>query len=355
MVFGPTISAPIHWLALLFGRLFGRVQQKTPKKVEKRPKKRFFKLPRSLKITKPGKIYIVTLFLIGLAAINTGTNLLYMIVGMLLSLIIISGLLSESTLKQLTVSRSLPPHAFKDSPTPVRITVENTKQYFSSFSFTIKEDSKTEVTDLGGYVLKLEAGKEAKVIKRYIFSRRGLNKLTGINIKTAFPFGLFIKGRPLKIPGEILVYPAIEKLNEAQVLIEGDSQHGASTRKKGHGAEIYSLREHIAGDDARHIDWKATAREQRTLQREFETEIEKKVLILFDNLGEGGEVFEASVTEAATLANHLIERGYLVGLNTLTGKVAPEAGHAGLHSVLSTLALIEPAGPGEPQVRLLSI
>src|SRR5262245_58861650 len=67
--------------------------------------------PRKLKFTREGKYYLGITLGVGLAAINTGNNLLYLLLGMLLSLIVVSGVLSELSLRQLTVVRRLPPRA----------------------------------------------------------------------------------------------------------------------------------------------------------------------------------------------------------------------------------------------------
>jgi hypothetical protein len=61
--------------------------------------------PRRLKLTREGKYFIFITFGVGVAAINTGNNLLYLLLGMLLSLIIVSGVLSELSLRHLTVAR----------------------------------------------------------------------------------------------------------------------------------------------------------------------------------------------------------------------------------------------------------
>ena len=45
--------------------------------------------------------------LVGFGAINTGNNLLYLLLGMMLALILLSGVLSETTLRKLRVRRRL--------------------------------------------------------------------------------------------------------------------------------------------------------------------------------------------------------------------------------------------------------
>ena len=64
---------------------------------------RFLTPPRKLKVTREGKYYLGITLGVGFAAINTGNNLLYLLLGMLLSLMLVSVVLSELSLRRLTV------------------------------------------------------------------------------------------------------------------------------------------------------------------------------------------------------------------------------------------------------------
>src|SRR6185436_19935940 len=54
---------------------------------------RRFRPPRKLKFTREGKYFLGITLGVGFAAINTGNNLLYLLLGMLLSLIVLSGVM----------------------------------------------------------------------------------------------------------------------------------------------------------------------------------------------------------------------------------------------------------------------
>ena len=82
---------------------------------------------RQLRFTQEGRYLVLISLGIGFAAINTGNNLLYLMLGMLLSIIIVSGILSEHTLRKLVVRRVLPETAFAGRPFLVGVIVENQK------------------------------------------------------------------------------------------------------------------------------------------------------------------------------------------------------------------------------------
>src|SRR3990172_1988785 len=66
------------------------------------PRRRQPRFARSVKVTSVGIRYLLLCLAVGLAAVNTGNNLLYLLFAMMLSLILVSGILSERTLRSLS-------------------------------------------------------------------------------------------------------------------------------------------------------------------------------------------------------------------------------------------------------------
>jgi uncharacterized protein (DUF58 family) len=354
MIIRPAISAPLPWLTVFAGRFFGKAPSAPP--APPTEKRQFLKLPRTLSFTKEGWRLVVLVLLIGIAAINTGNNLLYLVVAMLLSLIVISGIMSESTLRKVHVKRNLPRHVFRGVSAPARLKIENTKRFFSSYSFNVKE-AKTD--GVGGveaepfYTLKLGASKTTHGVSRYTFSRRGVFKLKALELTTRFPFGLFVKGRKVEAPEEVVVYPRIRPLKHDEATA-GISPSASSVSRKGTGTQLHALRDYTLWDDSRFIYWKSAARTRKLLTKEFEEEKERKFLILFENYpdssAEGGKeaergespIFEQMVEKAASLAAHFIKNDFPTGLKTLTTEVPVRAGKEHLYRILRTLALTAP-------------
>ncbi|HZN92979.1 MAG TPA: DUF58 domain-containing protein, partial [Myxococcales bacterium] len=67
--------------------------------------RRWLRPPRTLKTTRTGRTYLVLTLGVGFGALNTGNNLLYLLLGLLLSMIVLSGVLSERALRDLQVRR----------------------------------------------------------------------------------------------------------------------------------------------------------------------------------------------------------------------------------------------------------
>lgn len=340
MALSRAISAPLPWLTMLAGRFL--------KGGGKGAGRRKMKFPRSLSVTKEGKWFIGVLLLIGVAAINTGNNLLYLVVATLLSLIIISGILSEATLRGLKVERRLPQTVFKGFPARASFRVRNAKKRFSSYSFIVSDGHSTA----SAYVLKLAPSEVADAPVEYTFRKRGLVRLSVARFETRFPFGLFTKGKEEPAVDEVLVMPSVAGSGSLPAA-DADGAHGdLSSGSKGSGAGLHGLRDYTLSDDARHIHWKSAARAGKLLTKEFESESLVKVVVVFENRGADGELFEELVDRAAAAVYSYIEKGYSVGLRTLSSEIAPAPGRAQLMRLLSELALVGPEREdGQPSVK----
>src|SRR5437762_10454876 len=94
---------------------------------------------RSISLTSEGTRFVLLSFAVGIAALNTGNNLLYLLLAMMLSLIVLSGILSEHCLKDLIVRRTIPPHIFAGRPAMASMAIRNGKARFPSFSLRVMD------------------------------------------------------------------------------------------------------------------------------------------------------------------------------------------------------------------------
>src|SRR5262245_28654831 len=147
--------------------------------------------PRRLSFTREGRLVVLVSIGVGFAAINTGNNLLYLLLGWLLSFIIASGALSEATMRGLRVRRRPPPRVFAGQPFLMEIAVENEKDALASFSIEIEDLVGCPPLDKKCYFLKVPSGKTQRTSYRHTFSRCGLYRFDSFRLATQFPFGLF--------------------------------------------------------------------------------------------------------------------------------------------------------------------
>jgi len=303
------------------------------------------KRPRQLRFTREGKYFVAITIGIGLAAINTGNNLLYLLLGWLLSMIMASGVLSDLALKKLSIRRRPPGRIFAGRPFLMEISVTNDKRRLASFSVEVEDLVGGRALDKKCYFLKIPAAKSQKTSYRHTFARRGLYTYGGFRVATRFPFALFTKRRHVHSAGEVLVLPAVFDLPppapKARQL--GDTM----VRKLGRSGEFFGLREYREGDDRRSIHWRSSARSGRLLVREFEEEAEKRATLIIDNAlpddadGDAEDALERAISLTASLAMSYLTRGYAVRLIARGKSIPYAAGEGQLTRILRALALLE--------------
>lgn len=304
-------------------------------------------LPRTIHPTREGWYFIGATFAIGLAATNTGNNLLYLILAMLLSAMAVSGMLSEQTMRRLRVRRELPSRIFAGVPVLVGLRLTNGKPHLPSYAVHLADADPAGGAAARHFVLKVSAG--GREIRRHaaVFPRRGWQFFPGLRISTRFPFGLFVKiSRPI-LQDAVLVYPAVRALQHHEIpaaLQPGWRERG----RRGQGAGLYNLRPYRPGDDPRLLHWKTSARAGDLMLKELEEEDRPRLrLILVDPLASTpADRVEADLAHAASVAAHALRRGAEVEVVTADARIEPEQDEAQLDRILECLALYEaPTAP----------
>lgn len=241
--------------------------------------------PRRLRFTREGKFFTVITFGVGVAAINTGNNLLYLVLGLMLSLIVLSGVLSELALRGLSFKRRLPKRAFAGSSLLVEVEVQNNKRWAPSYSVEVEDRIENRVTDKRCYFLKVSAGAKQTAAYRRVAPLRGRERYVGLRVATRFPFGLFEKWREVDIEDEHVVFPSLAAQSERprpQPLARG----GVTVRKDRGRGDVDGLRELRDGESAREVDWKKTAQSVHSV-------------IVRERLSEGARVVNIEVRNGA--------------------------------------------------------
>jgi uncharacterized protein (DUF58 family) len=317
---------------------------------------RLLRAPRRLKSSREGKYFIAITVGVGLAAINTGNNLLFLLLGWMCSVIVASGVLSELSLRGLSVTRVPPPRVFAGRPFLMGISLKNVKGRLPSFSIEIEDlvvqGDVTRPLDKKCYFLKIPAGRTQSTSYRHTFARRGLYRFEGFRVGTKFPFALFRKSRDVEQSGEVVVFPAMHPVTPPPT----PATLGAEdTRARlGRRGEVFGVREARAGDDVRDVHWRSSAHRGRLMVREYEEEAQRRAAILVDNALPPGapadeeEALERAISMAASLAAHYLGRGYAVKLIARGSTVPAAGGPAQQTRILRALALLPTVAPGLP-------
>ncbi len=309
--------------------------------------------------TREGVVYFLIIMVIAIAALNTGNNLLFIILANLLAGILASGVLSAIVLSQLELDFVLPEHVFAQQPLISRLTVQNLKWVFPSFSITLSaRDPRNrkqkrlpivmprQILDAPVYVPFIPHRSSVTQHVELSFPRRGRYTQEGFRVSSKFPFGLLRKAHEVASKQEILVLPNVqptEEFYEILPLIGGEIE----SLYKGRGHDLYAIRDFEESDSARHVDWKATAKAQKLKVREFTREDERRLVLVFDTTLPATDEkslarFEKGVNFCACLAWHFYEIDAQMQF-LADGFETPMAPSGEIiYPVLEKLALIEP-------------
>jgi uncharacterized protein (DUF58 family) len=304
---------------------------------------------RHLRTTREGKGFLFVTVGVGIAAFNTGNNLLFLILGFMLSLIVLSGVMSETAIRGLRVERRLPLRAFADKMCLVELVLQNDKTRAPSYSLEIEDLAEDAPTERRCYFLKVGPGAEQAAAYRRMIARRGPLRFVGFRIATRYPFGIFEKWRVISSPSELLVYPA---LLAEQELRREFQMHGLDlpTQRVGVGTEIAGLRAYETGDDARSIHWRRTAALGRLVVTERQSDASTQLTVLIDNAvvlpTEASRAqFEHMISRAATLVVAAVARGLSAEVIARGTRSPMVVGMAAPDPILRYLALIDALPP----------
>ena len=159
---------------------------------------------------------------------------------------------------------------------------------------------------------------------------RGEHTLQGIKFKTGDPLGLIEKEKLLPVENKILVYPAYQDMVYRPAAHHFDQGMTASKERVQRDTSMaIGVREYQPGDRFSWINWKATARRNDIMTKEFEQRQSHDVTILMDCAPEPR--FEVVVSFTASVIRAILRKGAQVGLLTLSAerKAFPARGGEG--------------------------
>ena len=302
--------------------------------------------PRKLKFTREGKFFVGITLGVGFAAINTGNNLLYLLLGMLLALIIVSGLMSELSLRDLTVVRRLPLRAQVGRPHLVEIEVFNHKGRVPSYAIEVEDLRAGQPADKRCFFLKISPKSAQVAAYRRTPAKRGRDRHVGFRIATRFPFGLFEKSREVPAEGELIIYPAVDPV-QLPTMPAGRYSGGDAAFGRGHGDDYLGLKLLREGEDPRDVHWRKSAAVGQLVARERARDARPDVVLTLDVIRaddakeEWFSTFERKIRDVASRAVAHIKRFDAVTIRTTTNDAVRADRSTGADPLLRFLALIE--------------
>ncbi len=212
------------------------------------------------RIAKPAFVICLGLILY-LIATNSGAGWLYVVAAVILAVVAVAAPLPWWNVRGLEVKRRTPVLATAGERFECSLEVRNTGR----LARHLLELGDRFAGDEGRAVVVRVRRDEPEVV-RYILEnpRRGIYAGGDIVVESGAPFGLFYGRRREWVASDIVVYPRTFVVAEIPPSAVVDAERGdrseSSTFHRGHGGEIWGVREYRPGDAARLVAWKRSAR-----------------------------------------------------------------------------------------------
>jgi len=269
--------------------------------------------------------------LLGFAAVNTGNNLLYLLVSALLGFMAVSGLLGRWNLARLTL-RCVPPEEVYDGvPTLLGIELVNRRRYLPACLLEVALGGESVLFPL------VEAGTAQRKPLPATLSGRGLQRLPVLDVRSRFPINFFIRRMTMAVAEPVLVFPTPRPCPEGAVADPAGTHGSMQSWQRGLEGEISRIGEYRGGEPLRQIHWKLSARHDQLKVKELSAATRAPVLLDLAVLP--GVGIEERLRSACWLIGQLLRNGRPVGLRAGSTAFPPACGRAHKLRLLKVLAL----------------
>ncbi|MEH7076269.1 DUF58 domain-containing protein [Neobacillus drentensis] len=165
----------------------------------------------------------------------------------------------------------------------------------------------------------LHPGMKKELSYEYIIDElpRGEHLFNSFTLRIGDPLGLFEKEKKLEIQSRIVVYPAYNELLYRSFENQYDSGLTASKeRVQRDTSMVTGVRDYQPGDRFSWINWKASAKRNVLMTKEFEQRQSHDVFVVMDCLPH--KHFEPVVSFTASLLRAILKKGAQTGLLTIS-------------------------------------
>jgi uncharacterized protein (DUF58 family) len=196
---------------------------------------------------------------------------------------------------------------------------------------------------------------EKAVLQYYVVpQKRGAFSFDNVHVRYEGRLKLCVKMFKLKLNKEYKVYPNVKNLRKFRLTITNNRllREGQRNQKMlGKGTAFESLREYVAGDEYRKINWKATARENKPIVNQYEPEKNQHIYIFIDSgrpmsyTVRGNKKLDLAINTALVLSDVVNQNGdksALLTFNTeVNNLIAPGKGAGHRNKLLEALYHVE--------------
>ncbi|MGB0372317.1 MAG: DUF58 domain-containing protein [Opitutales bacterium] len=295
-----------------------------------------------LRPTISGWMLILVSMALGGAAYNSSSNILFMCLSLMMGCLVLSGMLSYLNFTKMRWTLEVPEHLRSGETGLGRIWVENGKRRVPVFVlwFHVRAGAKGKKTRI---IMSERLDPKSRLsLNWHIPSlERGSATLWVSGVESQYPFGFLKKNIGIPIEREVMVWPRRQEyrlsFGQGKRVLAGVGK----SQLIGEGVDLSGLREYRLGDDLRKVHWKASARSEELMLKEFSEENATGFRVWFQTsktLWRTDESFEVACALVGSIVEDLYRRGELQAFKLDDGESMDGRSSADFHAIMGMLS-----------------
>jgi uncharacterized protein (DUF58 family) len=182
---------------------------------------------------------------------------------------------------------------------------------------------------------RIPAGKAARVTLRFPARRRGEHETGTLYLTSVYPLGFVRVVKRFATSQTYVVYP--KPAGDPQLpLSHARPPHSRPQADFGEGDDFAGVRAYVPGESQRHIDWKAVARGQALMTKQFAVEVEGSVHLDFSAIRSTDVEARLSQLALWVIEAERARRPY--GLRLPGTEILPGVGESHFHQCMRALS-----------------
>ena len=275
--------------------------------------------PVRLRLMLSGWLFLGVSTLVGMGGVKTQVPLMLVLFGAMMGSLLVSAMLARRMVTAVQVRRQVPTRAWQNQTVHLGYYLRNRRRG-ACLGLSLEEVAPKGIEGVAGYCVLLRTREIFRAGSRFAPRQRGRIRLSGVCVRTSFPFGLIQASRHISRAGALVVWPARGRLKR-RLLRRGavETSLGAPSPVSGGQDEFFGLREYRPGDNPRWIHWRRSATRTSPVIREMARPLPDVLWVILDTYWQdlspvGEQNRERAIRFAATLVDHAFAGSYQVGL-----------------------------------------
>lgn len=251
--------------------------------------------------------------LFGFAAVNTGNNLLYLMVSAMLGFMAVTGIFGWLNIRRLRLSVSFPDEIYSGTETVVTLLLEGSG-IFPSFLIRV---------DLFGQHIDYPVVERRGTVSTpfvTVFTGRGSRQAEACRVSSIFPVNFFMRSKTYRLDERFVVFPQLMPTSTAAAAGAG-AEGGSETTKSGFEGDLLKIGDYTGTEPRKLIHWRLSAKHDR-LKVKGLSALSAEPAILDPGCMPGAGM-EERLSRTAYLINRLIGERRPVGLRIGDRLLAP--------------------------------